>query len=90
MEIISRNQMSGRELKAQHGAIEFVENPKTNKLFFACGTLRGYVSPKVQEAVTKGNLTIDQINYAQCSTDGGDNWVDCIMMKSTNNVKMTL
>lgn len=88
-DIISRSKMSASELKAQHGDINFVENPKTGKLFFSCGSIVGYISPKVQAAAEAGTLSLADMDYAQCSTDGGNTWVDCLMMRATNNVRFT-
>lgn len=87
-DIISRNQMSAANLKATQGAnLDFVENPKTGKLFFSCGSVVGYISPKVAEAAANGSLTVDQMQYAECSTDNGSTWVPCLMMRGTTNVK---
>jgi hypothetical protein len=76
--------MSGTELKANHGTIEFVNNPKTGKLFFTAGSITGYVSPKVAENID--TITLDDIQYAEVSIDGAEA-VPTIMMKSANVVR---
>lgn len=86
-EIISRNEMSAKALTQVEGAaLNFIENPKTGKIFFACGNKQGYISPKVLDKHSSGNLSIDDMKYAECSTDNGTTWVPCLMMVSSNNV----
>lgn len=85
--ITATNKMSARALKQAHGVIEFIKNPHTGKCFFTCGSITGYVSPKVQENLN--NVDLDDLQYAEVSIDGKEA-VPCLMMKSTNNVMKTL
>lgn len=85
--ITATNRMSGTELKAKHGTIEFINNSKTGKLFFAAGSITGYVSPKVAENID--TITLNDIQYAEVSIDGGEA-VPTLMMKSTSNVVRSL
>jgi hypothetical protein len=86
-QITATNKMSGRARKQAHGAIEFVKNPNTGKCFFTCGSIVGYVSPKVESNLD--SVTLDDIQYAEVSIDGKPA-VPCLMMKATNNVLKTL
>lgn len=86
-EIKATNRMSGQELKNIHGTIDFITNPKTGKMFFTAGAIRGYVSPKVQENIN--TITLDDIQYAEVSIDGNEA-VPTLMMKATNNIVRSL
>lgn len=86
-EITATNKMSARTLKQAHGNIEFVKNPHTGKVFFTCGSITGYASPKVQENLA--SVTIDDLQYAEVSINGQPA-VPCLMMRGTNNVLKTL
>ena len=87
--ITAVNQMSAKALCIRENSeLTFVKNPKTGKIFFACGSIKnGYVSPKVQENL--GNLKIEDIQYAEVSIDGNTP-VPTIMMNNTNNTVRTL
>ena len=85
--ITATNRMSGIELKAKHGSIDFINNPKTGKLFFSAGSITGYVSPKVAENLD--TITLEDIQYAEVSIDGAEA-VPTLMMKSTTNVVRSL
>lgn len=86
-----RNRMpAGSLVKEQGCKIEFVANPKkAGNIFFTCGKVVGGVSDKVKKALADKTLTIDQVEYAEVSQDGGE-YVAVLMMKSTNNVVATL
>ena len=86
MEITATNRQSAADLVKETGnAIDFVKNPKTGNIFFTCGKITGGISEKVKAAYAAGTLTIDQMEYAEISRDGGPA-VPVLMMKSTNNV----
>lgn len=85
--ITATNRMSGNELKAKHGSIDFIKNAKTGKMFFAAGSITGYVSPKVAENLD--TITLEDIQYAEVSIDGGEP-VPTIMMKSKANIVRSL
>ena len=64
-----RNKMSARELViSEKASLQFVENPNTGKIFFTCGSKKGYVSPAALEHMEKGKL--DDFCYAEVSMDG--------------------
>lgn len=86
-QITATNRMSGTQLKATYGNIEFVKNPNTGNIFFTCGSITGYVSPKVKENIN--TVTLDELQYAEVSIDGNEP-VPTLMMKSTANVVRTL
>lgn len=88
--IQSANRMSARQLVISENAeLQFVENPNTGKIFFTCGTKKGYVSPAAQAKMSTG--TIDDFQYAEVSIDGGAA-VPCLMVvgNANANVKKTL
>ena len=88
--ITSANRMSARQLIiSQNSELQFVENPNTGKLFFVCGSIKGYVSPAATAKMADG--TIDDFQYAEVSIDGGAA-VPCLMVvgNSGANVKRSL
>lgn len=88
--IESTNRMSARQLVISENAeLQFVENPNTGKIFFICGSKKGYVSPAAQEKMDTG--TIDDFQYAEVSIDGGAA-VPCLMIvgNGNQNVKRSL
>lgn len=88
--IQSANRMTARQLViSENSSLEFVENPNTGKIFFVCGSKRGYVSPAAQAAMETGSL--DDFQYAEVSIDGNPA-VPCLMVvgNSNKNVKRSL
>ena len=88
--IQSANRMSARQLViSENASLQFVENPNTGKIFFVCGSKKGYVSPAAQAAMETG--TLDDFQYAEVSIDGGAA-VPCLMVvgNSAKNVKRSL
>lgn len=84
-----RNRMSIEVLKAQEGdKLRFIENPKTGKTFFSCGSKVGYISPAVQEKLM--TVSAEDLQYAECCIEGQNEWVPVIMMRGTQNVKREL
>ena len=68
--ISATNRMSARQLViSENSVIDFVKNPNTGKLFFVCGSKKGYVSPALQQVYQ--DSTLDDIQYAEVSLDGG-------------------
>ena len=68
--ISATNRMSARQLViSENSIIDFVKNPNTGKLFFVCGSKKGYVSPALQKVYQ--DSTLDDIQYAEVSLDGG-------------------
>ena len=68
--ISATNRMSARQLViSENSVIDFVTNPSTGKLFFVCGSKKGYVSPALQKVYQSS--TLDDIQYAEVSLDGG-------------------
>lgn len=81
-----RNKMSARALTQQEGAsLDFVKNPKNNKIFFSCGNTVGYISKKVD--INK--VELDDLDYAEVKSEKGD-WIPCLFMKASNNVVRSL
>lgn len=80
----SRNKMSARDLvKSENASLQFVENPNTGKIFFVCGSKKGYVSPAAVEKMETGSL--DDFQYAEVSINDGD-YVPCLLVKNGNKV----
>lgn len=86
----AKNEMTARELISKHGRIDFVENPKTNKLFFVCGSIKGYVSEKLAQVLD--TVEAEDIRYAEihATIKGVETDVPTLMLASKNNVKRTL
>lgn len=91
MAYTTRNRMPASSLvKDENCKIDFVANPKkAGNIFFTCGKVVGGVSEKVKAALNAGTLTIDQVEYAEVSKDGGP-FISVLMMKAVNNVVATL
>lgn len=88
--IASSNRMTARQLVISENAkLDFVQNPHTGKIFFSCGSKRGYVSPAAVEKMATG--TLDDFQYAEVSLDGKPA-VPCLMVvgNSDKNVKRSL
>lgn len=88
--IQSANRMSARQLIISENAeLQFIENPNNGKIFFVCGSKKGYVSPAAQAKIEDG--TIDDFQYAEVSIDGGAA-VPCLMVvgNSSSNVRKSL
>ena len=82
--------MSARQLViSENASLQFIENSNTGKIFFVCGSKKGYVSPAAQAAIKTG--TIDDFQYAEVSINGGAA-VPCLMIvgNSSSNVKRSL
>lgn len=88
--IQSSNRMSARQLViSENSKLDFVENPNTGKIFFVCGSKKGYVSPAAMEKMATG--TLDDFQYAEVSINNGPA-VPCLMVvgNSGKNVKRSL
>lgn len=96
--MLVRNRMSIAALKkACSSEVKFINNPKTGKLFFACAEVTGYVSPKAAELVkeaqgnsAKATELSSKLQYAECCKEETDEWVPCLMVRSTDNVVMSI
>lgn len=87
-ESVFSNQKSARQLiqSQNNEPIQFIRSPKTNKLFFTCGNIKGYVSKKLANVLQ--TVDIDDVNYADVNTEDGV--IPCLFMKSADNVVRTL
>lgn len=71
--------MTARQLVISENApLEFISNDKTGKVFFVCGSKKGYISPAAMEKM-KGDCTLDDFQYAEVSIDGAEA-VPCLMV----------
>ncbi len=80
--IISRNRRSVESLKSMNSdELHIKENPKkVGSFFFVCGDVRGYISKPALSKI-QGGGTAKDLQYAECSLDGGTTWVPCLMVK---------
>jgi len=79
-----RNKMSARDLViSENASLEFRENPNTGKIFFICGSKKGYVSPAAVEKMETGS--IDDFYYVEVSV-GGKDYVPCLCYAKSANV----
>ena len=81
------NRMTASELMRSEGAnLDIVKNPNTGKLFFACGTKKGYISHKVAEKLD--TLQPSDIQYGEIHAviDGKPETVPTLFLASTANV----
>ena len=79
-----RNKMSARDLViSENASLEFRENPNTGKIFFICGSKKGYVSPAAVEKMKTGS--IDDFYYVEVSV-GGKDYVPCLCYAKSANV----
>lgn len=91
--MLEKNRMSLRAfLLKQNCPIEFVriKDPKTQQVrpcgVFLCGTVKGYVSEKVMNAVNSNSLKADDVDYAECAKPEGGDYVPCLMIRNKANV----
>lgn len=84
-----RNRMSAGALKdSQHARIDVVESPKTGKLFFQCGTIKGYIVKKLASCYKE--TPIEDVEYGEILSTQGETagkYVPCLFLKGKNNVK---
>ena len=87
-EFKTRVRMSASEFVRQNGGkLDLVRNPNTGKLFFVCGTKRGYISKNVRDNMD--SLTLDQLGYAEleANINGKEEIVPTLFLASSNVVK---
>lgn len=68
-QITATNRMSGSQLVENNGPLKFCTSSKGN-IYFSCGNIVGYVSPKVREKVD--TVTLDELQYAEVSIDDNE------------------
>lgn len=87
-ESVFSNQKSARQLiqSQNNEPIQFIRSPKTNKLFFSCGSITGYVSKSLANVLD--TVDVDDVSYADVSTEDGV--IPCLFVKSSDNVVRTL
>lgn len=77
--VSSTNRMTARQLVIKENSpLNFLENPNTGKIFFVCGSKKGYVSPAALEKMD-GECSLDDFQYAEVSINGGEA-VPCLMV----------
>lgn len=82
-QLISRNSKSASQLVIENNSIiDLKRNPQTGKVFFTCGSITGYASPKAVQAMQEGK-DISEFKFAEVSKDNGTTWVPCLMVVGT-------
>ena len=74
-------------IATQHCDVDIIKSPQTGKMFFACGKVRGYISPAALKAIEAGCASSD-INYSEVAINS-DDYVPTLMVKATANVVRT-
>lgn len=78
-----RNRMTASQLILKENAeIQFINNPNTNKLFFECGSIRGYISPAVAAKIDQ--VALEDLQYAECAKPGTEDWIPCLLFQSNS------
>lgn len=81
--LISRNAKTAKQLViSENSTIDLKRNPNTGKVFFTCGSITGYASPKAVQAMQEGK-DISEFKFAEVSKDNGATWVPCLMVVGT-------
>lgn len=89
-ELKTDNRMPLRSyLQRQQAPIDFISIKDKSHGAFACGGERGYVSPRVMDALRANSAGIDDIEYAEVTKPGETNAVPCLMLKSKANILKT-
>lgn len=87
-EFVCRNRMSAPALKEQQNdKIHIIENPKSGKLFFVCGSVRGYITKKTQESID--TVDVEDLEYAEVLSSD-NSYIPCLFLRGKNNEKRTL
>lgn len=84
--LVINNRMSASEFVRRNGGkLDFVKNPNTGKVFFACGSKRGYISKKILAAP---DVKLEDMQYGeiQASINGQPTVVPTLFLASTTNV----
>jgi len=63
----------------QNAEVKTFKSSKSDKLFFECGKIRGYVSPAAAERLKNPNCSIDDFNFAMVAKEGEEP-IPCIMI----------
>ena len=63
----------------QNAEVKTFKSPKSDKLFFECGKIRGYVSPAAAERLKDPNCSIDDFAFAMVAKEG-EEAIPCIMI----------
>ena len=85
--LVINNRMTASELMRSEGAnLDVVKNPNTGKLFFTCGSKRGYISHKVAENLNSLSASDIQYGEIQAVINGAQTVVPTLFMASTANV----
>ena len=85
--LVIDNRMTASELMRSEGAnLDIVKNPNTGKIFFTCGSKRGYISHNVAEKLD--TLSASDIQYGEihATINGNATTVPTLFLAATNNV----
>ena len=68
----------------QNAEVKTFKSPKSDKLFFECGKIRGYVSPAAAERLKDPNCSIDDFGFAMVAKEGEEP-IPCILILKKEN-----
>lgn len=71
-------------MQEQQSTADVIQNPKTGKLFFTCGSIRGYISKKLAQVYQ--TTPAEDVEFADVTTDDGV-CIPCLFLKGKNNTK---
>lgn len=83
-ELVFSDRKSCKQLVIEQNAeIKFFRLAKSEKLFFECGKIRGYVSPAAEERLKDPNCSIDDLTFAMVAKEG-EEAIPCILIAKTH------
>ena len=78
-----RNRKSVKDLIISENAdLKFLEDAKTGRFLFECGSIKGYVTPAAVEKMSSGKLS--DFQYAEIGVDE-NNYVPYVLVKKSNH-----
>lgn len=81
------NRMTAAQLMRSEGAnLDIVKNPNTGKLFFNCGSKKGYISKNVANQLDTLQAADIQYGEIHAVIDGKPEIVPTLFLASTTNV----
>ena len=85
--LVIDNRMTASELmRSEDANLDIVKNPHTGKLFFTCGSKRGYISKHVAENLSSLQASDIQYGEIHATINGQPAVVPTLFMASTANV----
>lgn len=74
-----RNIISVRQLILnENSELQEIQNPKTGKHFFCCGSKRGFLTPNAVDLLSNQDSRVDDFVYAEVKKDNSSDWIPVI------------